>query len=393
VENQVPATAETIYKVGSITKQFTAAAVMQQVEAGTIDLDAPVIRYLPDHLPALDHLSGVTIQHLLNHTAGIPDYTLFEESWRRLGLEMTPSEVLEVFQDRPLDFPPGSKFSYSNSGYILLGMVLESVTGKPYGGLLNEAIFVPAKLESSAYCDERQLIPGRAHGYDIIDGSLIHARYVHMSQVYSAGAICSSALDLVRWLRGLSRGEVVSERGFETMTTESVLNDGSPLEYGMGLAVGYLDGHRRISHVGGFLGFMGQIALYPDDDLTVVVLTNTEGAAAAHIETAIAREVLGLASFDVVDLQLEDAELQRFVGRYDVGPTTVSIAASAGRLYADVRLPRLAGRYTLLYQGDDLFVSETDPDVRLTFSERDDGSIDGFVLRNRGIVMEARRLR
>lgn len=392
VENQVPATPETVYKVGSITKQFTAAAIVQQVEAGTLALDASIVEQLPEYRDRLTHLSGVRLRQLLNHTAGVADYTMFEESWRVLGLEMTPVRVLESFQDAPLDFSPGARFSYSNSGYVLLGLALESATGRPYGGLLNETVFVPAGLASTAYCDERSLVPQRAHGYEAVDGTLLHAQYVSMSQVYSAGAICSTAMDLVRWMRSLSRGEVVSNAGYELMTTPGTLADGSPIEYGFGLAVGYLEGHRRVSHVGGFVGYMGQLARYPDDDVTIAVLSNTDAAPAAQVEGEIARLVIGVGARENLDLALSAEELARYIGRFDIGPTTVDVLVVDGRLHADVRVPRLAGRYTLLYQGDHVFAAETDPEVRLTFRLSESDRATGFVLQNRGIVMEAERL-
>lgn len=390
VENEVSVTPETVFKVGSITKQFTAAAIMQLVEDGAIDLDASVTEYLPDR--GLDHLSRVTVRHLLNHTAGVRDYTMIEESWRVLGIDMTPTQVLGYFDDEPLEFAPGSRFSYSNSGYVLLGMVVEAVTARPYGGYLNAEIFVPMGLERSAYCDDRRLMPNRAFGYDVEADGFLHARRVSMSQVYSAGAVCSSALDLVRWIRVLSRGEVVDRSSWEEMIAPGQLADGGTIEYGFGLAVGYVEGHHRVSHVGGFLGFMGQLAHYRDDDVTIVVLTNTEGAAAAQIESAIARLVLELGEVETLDLAIDTESLALFAGTYDVGPTTVDIVVVDGGLYADVRVPRLAGRYRLVYQGDDIFAAEQDGEVRLAFERADDGGVTGFTLRNRGIVMEAVRL-
>ena len=188
VENERHATPETIYRVGSITKQFTAAAVMQLVDDGRIDLDASVTEYLPDFTA----YSGVTVQQLLNHTSGIKNYTSLEDWWAALGVEMTPRRLTEFFLGWPSDFEPGSRFSYTNSGYVLLGMVLEEATGRPYGGLLNERIFVANRLTATAYCDDRRLVPNLAHGYELFDGELRHAQYLSSSQVYAAGAICSS---------------------------------------------------------------------------------------------------------------------------------------------------------------------------------------------------------
>ena len=392
IENRIEATSETVYKVGSITKQFTAAAVMQQVEEGNIDLDEPARTYLDGYFPDEPVFPEYTVRQLLHHTAGVRDYTILEGAWEVVGLEMTPREVVTYFQDEPLDFQPGSRFSYSNSGYVLLGTALENVTGRPYGGLLNAEIFVPQQLESTAYCDDRRLIPNRAAGYELVDGDFQHARFASMSQIYSAGAICSSAVDLARWSRALSRGDIISDDGYEEMITRGTLNDGGTIEYGFGLAVSYLDGHHRVGHVGGFLGFMSQIAHYQEEDVTIVVLTNTEGSAAANIEREIAQMVLGLDERTVLDVRLEADELAKYVGFYDIGPTVVEVVVGDGRLVARVDIPRLRGEYTLQYQGDQTFITDAGSQVVVTFDTDENGDPDGFSLRNRGIVMAGVRV-
>jgi len=392
VENRIPATPETVFRIGSITKQFTAAAVMQQVEEGNVDLDEPAARYLEGYFPDNPDFSAFTVRQLLMHTAGVRDYTILEGAWEVVGLEMTPRQVVAYFQDEPLDFEPGVRFSYSNSGYVLLGTLLENVTGRPYGGLINAEMFVPQQLEATAYCDDRRLIPNRASGYEVVEGEFQHARFASMSQIYAAGAICSSASDLARWSRALSRGDIVSRDGYEAMITPGTLNDGSTIEYGFGLAVSYLDGHHRVGHVGGFLGFMSQMAHYEEEDVTIVVLTNTEGSAAANIEREIAQMVLGLDETTVLDVQLADEDLAKYVGFYDIGPTVVEVIAVDGRLVARVDIPRLRGEYTLKYQGEQRFITDAGSQVIVTFDTDENGDPAGFSLRNRGIVMAGFRV-
>jgi CubicO group peptidase (beta-lactamase class C family) len=387
LENRLPTTPTTVYRVGSITKQFTAAAVMKLVEEERVRLEAPVTTYLPDY-PAPP---GVTVASLLNHTSGVKNYTTMEKWWETMALEMAPDRLAEVFRDEPLDFSPGDRFSYSNSGYALLGLLVERVSGMPFGSYLHGEVFAPLGLAATSYCDYQVLVPNRAHGYKVVDGGFVNASYVSMSQAYAAGAVCSSATDLVRWFQGLAGGALLSEETYELMTTPARLTDGSEIEYGYGLAVSFLEGRRRINHVGGTLGFSSQISHYEDEDVTIVVLTNTEGANAASIESDIARVVLGLGDQTTRDILLTPAELDRYVGTYDLELTTVRVSASEGRLYAVIDAPGLEGRYGLLYQGDDTFQAEADPELTLQFPDTP-ARTDGFVLVRHGITMRARRV-
>jgi CubicO group peptidase (beta-lactamase class C family) len=388
LENQLPATPETVYRVGSITKQFTAAAIMQQVEQGTIRLDAPASEYLPEH-PVL---SRVTVEQLLNHTSGVRNYTTLAGWWQSLALETDPVRLTESFLGLPFDFAPGRRFAYSNSGYVLLGRILEEVTGRPYGGYLNEFVFVPNRLSATAYCDDRMLVPNRAAGYQAVDDGFVHAPYVSMSQAYSAGGVCSSVTDLLTWYRALTRNAVVSGDSYRRMSTPGTLIDGSQIEYGYGLAVSYLEGHHRVNHLGGMLGFTGQISHYGAEDLTVVVLTNTEGANASEIESDVARVLLGLGDRTVVDIPLSAPELQAYTGRYDLGLAQVDVRTAEGRLVVDVNVPGLEGSYVLLNQGGHDFEAQDDTEVTLTFEIGADDRAAGFVLVRRGLTMHAERV-
>jgi CubicO group peptidase (beta-lactamase class C family) len=158
---------------------------MKLVEDGQVRLDAPVTRYLPEY-PAF---ANVTVEQLLTHTVGVADYTVMAAWWETLGREVPPARLAAFFAHEPLDFEPGSRFSYSNSGYVLLGMIIEAITGQPYGGHLNARIFVPGRFESTAYCDDRRLVPNRARGYQAVDGGYQHAQYVSMSQAHAARGV------------------------------------------------------------------------------------------------------------------------------------------------------------------------------------------------------------
>lgn len=388
LEHRVPVTEETVFRVGSLSKQFAAAAVLRLAGQGALALDEPVSTYLPELPP---HYAGVTVEMLLTHTGGIPDYPTMERWWEAMALETTPERLVGTFVDEPLDFEPGTAFAYSNSGYALLGLLIERLTDRPYGGHLREALLAPVGLEQTSYCDDRLVVPQRASGYEWYGDGYRHATYVSMSQAYAAGGLCSTVGDLLLWTDLLMGGRVVRRDGIIAMTTPQRLKDGTPVEYGYGLAVGSLDGHRRVSHVGGTLGFSSQMAHYPDDQLTVVVLTNTQDAPAAALEAEIARFVLGLGEETLRDERLAPSDLERYTGRYDLILTEVEVTASDGRLQAVVETPALAGRYTLLSQGRHVFRAERDSEVEVRFQVGAAG-VSGVVLSHRGLVLRGVRV-
>jgi len=294
IENSVPMTAETVYRIGSLTKQFTAAAVMQLVEAGLIDLDDPLTQYLPNY-PTQGH--EVSIRHLLTHTSGIKSYTsLGDVFWLKAGLlDLTHTEMLELFQDEPFDFAPGEAYRYNNSGYYLLGMIIEEVSGDTYDDYLDAHLFGPLGLSRSYYCHEAQIIRGRAEGYEQGAGWLLNDGSISMNTPGAAGALCSTVPDLLSWTAALRSGRVVSSASYQAMTTSGLLNDGSATGYGLALGLAPLGEHARVAHTGGINGFSTVMAHYPGSDLDIVVLSNTSSQAPGQVEGHIARWALGLA--------------------------------------------------------------------------------------------------
>lgn len=393
VENELPVDPSTIFHIGSISKQFTAAAILRLEADGRVDLEAPASQYLGALGERAALFDDVTVSQLLNHTSGIRDYTIVPGWWTTLGLDVDPPGLVESFADEPRDFPPGDRFSYSNSGYALAGMIVEAVSGQPYGGWLNEHVFVPNDLGQSSYCDDGSVMPNRARGYRYTDaGELRHPRYVSMTQAYAAGGLCASAEDLLRWTRLLTRGVITGDDRWEVMSTPGTLRDGSRIEYGFGIAVSYLEGRHRVGHIGGMLGFTGQVAHYSEEDVSIVVLTNTEGANAAHIETEIARAVLELADEQVRDVELSMEQRARYAGSYDLGATIVRVTDRGGRLEAEVSMPGIEGRYVMLYQGELTFVAEADPSIIARFDEAESGRPLTFTLEHKGITLRGRKV-
>ena len=371
LENDVPATPQTVYRIGSITKQFTSAAVMQLVERGKIGLDDEITRYFPG-FPT--HGQRILVRHLLNHTSGIPSYTDIGERWGRLmTLPLPHDSLLALVRDDSLLFAPGAGFYYNNTGYYMLGMLLERVTGTPYGEYMKRQLFDPLGLTSTRYCDTAPLIKHRAQGYGNDRGTLVNAPYLDMGQPFAAGALCSTVGDLVRWEAALFGGKVVSASSLTQMTTPAKLTSDRPMRYGYGLAPDTVDGHRVVGHGGGINGFISHAEYYPDDSLTVVVLANTAPAPSQQIARNAARLVLGLpvAARPAAprEIKLDSTARARYVGEYAL-QTPAGLRVPSRVLEENGHLVLESGRQRvqLVPIEKDIFVVREQPGVRIYFT-------------------------
>jgi CubicO group peptidase (beta-lactamase class C family) len=384
LENDVSATAQTVYRIGSITKQFTSAAIMRLVEQGKVSLDDTLQKFLPNFPVQGNH---VTVRHLLNHTSGIKSYTSLGPKWQRvMRLDLVTDSLVAMFANEPFDFKPGDKWSYDNSGYFLLGMIIEKVSGKPYGQYLKDEFFTPLGLKSTIYCDQAPLIKHRAQGYSPRpDSTFINAEPLSMTQPYAAGSLCSTVTDLAAWTLALSSGKVVSLASYKQMSTPLTLNDGKPLTYGFGLEAGTIGGHRQVSHNGGINGFVSELHHYPDDSLVTVVLTNTGALAATQIERAIARRALGIKLLAAVPI--DAAALQRLVGEYQVDDARVRVSVEGGHLR--VQIPG-GPSFGLKHVGGGRFVSADNDDEQYEFAAGTPAP--SFVRREGGSEMTATRV-
>ena len=282
LEDSVPATPRSVFRIGSLTKQFTAAAVMQLVEEGRIALDDTIQRFLPSYQT---HGHHVAIRHLLTHTSGIPSYTSLDD--HDVNRAMPADSLLAVFSKEPFDFAPGEEYRYSNSGYFLLGLILEQVTEQPYDHIVETRLAAPLRLTDTRYGFVEPIIPRRVAGYEPDGDGFANAEYNAMTQPFAAGGLCSTVLDLVTWTRALFAGDVVQPATLDAMTTPARLNDGSAIRYGYGLVIGDLEGHRRVWHGGSINGFTAALDHFPDDDLTVAILVNSPGGNMGRLVGAI----------------------------------------------------------------------------------------------------------
>jgi CubicO group peptidase (beta-lactamase class C family) len=283
IASQRPAEGSTVYQIGSTTKIFTAAAIMQLVEQGELDLDDLVSDHIPN-LPAT--MRAVQVHHLLGHTSGLPDLgdaALYLDYSR----EYTPHELMALYSnDLEPDFAPGSRFRYSNLGYHLLGVLIENVSGLTYGEYLQQNIFNPLGLNSTTYCTTPPAT--MAQGYRVSQGEFRSTESSNMSIAYAAGGICSTASDLMAWQRSLSSGRVVSLDSYRQMTTPVELSQGRRSSYGFGIAVGKFLGQSSIGHDGRTIGFESLLVHFSDDELTIVLLTNTNPSRSEVITELVA---------------------------------------------------------------------------------------------------------
>lgn len=291
VENNVPAELETVYQIASLTKQFTAAAILQLVEQHKLHLDDDVTTLIPEL-----HIRGgiVTVHNLLSHTHGLVEYNR-DETIPEWGTPITHTRVLALIGDRELEFKPGERFQYRNSGYYLLGMIVERVSGMSYAEYMRVNMFQPLGMRSTSQCTQREIIAKHAHGYTTDDGKLHNPRLLDMSWTFAVGSVCSTAPDLLLWDRALRSGRVVSADSYKKMITPVKLSDGTLTDYGYGLGMSVHDGHPVIRHGGNTVGFATYLTHYPEDDLTIVLLTNNDKVEAWKVDDDISRAVLGLA--------------------------------------------------------------------------------------------------
>src|SRR5262245_20852816 len=316
LEWQLPNTPSTKFRLGSVTKQFTAASILLLEERGKLKVEDPVKKYMPDAPAAWDKM---TIFHVLTHTAGIPNFTSFPDYPTSEPFATTPEKLVTRFRDKPLEFEPGARMNYSNSGYVLLGYLIERISGQSYEKFVQENIFTPLGMKDSGYDSNSAVIARRAAGYAPSPNGPVNAGFIHMSIPFAAGALYSTTEDLLRWEQGLFGGKLLSAASLQKMTTP-FKND-----YAFGLTVRTEKGRKVISHGGGIEGFNTQLVYYPDDKLTIAVLGNLNGSAPDQIATQLA----ALAHGETVTLQTERKEitvdlkvLSRYGGVYQMGPGT-----------------------------------------------------------------------
>jgi len=331
IDRKTPNSPSTKFCIGSLTKQFTAACILLLEERGKLHLGDPIKNYLSDIPTAWEK---ITFLELLTHSSGIPDLTKFAEYNAAQSVRVSPEELVAYFRDKPLDFPPGKNFRYSNSGYILLGCLIEKISGQNYADFLRKNIFDPAGMHDSGYDFNSAPVEQEATGYKISPDGVVPAGYIDMTRAFSAGGLYSTTHDLLRWQQALYGGKILRSESLTRMTT--------PLNNSAGLGIGIFKfmGQKVYYHAGEIAGFNSQVSYFPETQTSVIVLSNLEGVGASDIAPKLAKVAFGksiVLPSERPALSLPQEKLAKYVGTYEVSPgISVIISLNKGQLFVEV---------------------------------------------------------
>jgi CubicO group peptidase (beta-lactamase class C family) len=381
LELDVPNTPETVFRLGSLTKQFTAAAILQLQDQGRLNVNDTLDHYLPD----APHASEVTLAQLLTHSSGIPD-SLASPSLE-LRQAHTADELIARAAGQPLEFTPGSQYKYCNVCYIMLGRIVEKVSGQPYADYLAEHLFQPAGMTATGVDEAGPVVPHRAAGYTWDGETYRNAEFVDMSNVGGAGILVSTVGDMYKWDRALYTDAILSPAAREAYFTPRIRKS-EGLSYAYGWVINETPEHTLAEHSGEVNGFVTFVIRDPATQLYVAALSNVENPAAQHVAQGLAAIVYD-EPYDTPAVQVDPAVLQKYAGSYQVKPDMVlTITVEAGHLYAQVpNQPKF-----------EIFpTSETDffakiADVKLHFDVGADGAVTEVVIYEGGQEIHAEKL-
>jgi len=365
LEWRQPIGPDTLFGLGSVTKPFTAQAIMLLEQQGKLRLDDEVTHYLPD---APTHGRQITIRQLLTHTSGIANFVTQPGFWPNIAREQrTAMEVTGLFRDLPLDFEPGENYSYSNSAYVLLGRLIETLSGMPYGAFIESALFAPLAMTHSRYMDDQRIIPQRAARYLREEETWVRAPYYSASVTYAAGGLGSTLDDLILWDQALREGTMISREVDARMRTSVRLNDGREMGYGFGWGLSRYRGRAVTHHAGGVPGYSSFVGRFLEDHMTIIVLSNIGLFDAAGLAKEIANALLSLSAPERLAITEAPSELDACAGGYEnfIGEA-LEISRNGERL-------TVSGELTcdLIPLGRATYAAADDPDITLRFEQPD----------------------
>ena len=376
---------QTIFQLGSVTKQFTSAVILKLQEEKKLSVSDKLSKYFPGY-PKGD---SITIEQLLTHTSGIYNYT---NDGKFMANEVTKSAnremMMALFKDKPLDFSPGSSWSYSNSGYSLLGYIIEAVTKKPYEQAVRKYIFTPLKMTHSGFDFTHLKSNEKAIGYfKLNDKEKVEAPIVDSSVSFSAGAIYSTIGDLYLWHKALQKNSILSREQQEKAYTP-VKN-----RYGYGWSIDSIEGKRRVSHGGGIHGFITTIARVPEDDICIVLLSNASNTTVGEISKSIFAILYGK-EYELpkerTEIKLPEEKLKEYVGEYELNKDLhVVISLKEGALVA---IPTGQKTEILYAEKEDLLFVKSQ-DIQLEFTRNEKKEIDGFILHQGGAKIPCKKIK
>ncbi len=351
IELGVALTPDHVFRIGSVTKQFAAATLLKLVDEGKARLDDPLSKYLPDY----PNGASITLHQLLNHTSGIRSYTdLPGYMDERVRLDRDTAGMIAVFKDEKVDFAPGEKWAYNNSGYVLVGAVIEKISGKSWHAQMEAALLEPLGLAHTRLGADRTVIAGAADGYSLgANGDVMRADPLSMTQPHAAGALVSTVDDLLRWNLALHGGKLLSKASYRRMTTPEGVAAEAPGRYGYGLQRQTVRGRAALAHSGGINGFLSNLIYLPESGLTAVALRNADGAAPSPVDRRLLAFALGDPYPEAVPVDVPAATLEALAGVYRLdAQTTRTLRVIDGKLVSQ----RSGGSaFTLIPLGSDRF--------------------------------------
>lgn len=383
----VPATADTLYDIGSLTRQFIAVGILQLAEEKKLSLDDELKKWLPE-FPTQGH--KLTLRQLLSNTSGVPGYAaLAAKHAAEMDRGLTREQLFALFKDVPFDFAPGTGFSFNNSGYLLLSMVIAKASGEEYGDYMRAHVLEPAELGSTRFCPPSARPVGFAQDCKALSDEKELLIPLTTNAVASTQGLCSTVKDLFRWQCALSDRKLIDEKSTREMLTPTDLGDGLSTGSGFAVAMNETEYSRVYSHTGGVGGFRVRLAYYSSPRLTVVVLGNCASAPVERLERAIADAALDLLPAEIVDLALTPKEIALYTGSWQVATSRIRTFEKDGKLWFE-RPTEPA--FALMHQGQHVFVASTDKAMRITFKVEEGKPADSFEILRNGLMSTGKRM-
>ncbi|MBL0882063.1 MAG: serine hydrolase [Chitinophagaceae bacterium] len=313
LEFNIPMQVDNVFWIASIGKQFTAIAILQLIEQGKLSLQDEITKFLPDY-PTQG--TKITIEHLLTHTSGIHNFSGMSDPEKKLALDCTPQEVIDFFKNLPMQFSPGTKWEYNNSGYFLLGYIIEKVTNIPYPKYIEEKIFKPLGMSHTLYASDRKIIKNRVGAYTFTNNGFLNTTSRNITNVYSAGAIQSTVDDFFKWQQAILSYQLVKKETLDKAFSRYTLKDGTKVDYGYGWRLGYVYESPSIWH-GGLISGFGTMELYlPEQDVFVAVFSNCDCYYPKDITLKLAALAIGKPT-EYKETIIDQSKLKEYVGLYE----------------------------------------------------------------------------
>jgi CubicO group peptidase (beta-lactamase class C family) len=370
VEWGIPMPADAVFPIASLTKQFTAVAIMMLKERGLVALDAPLQTYLPDFPLQGRH---VTVRQLLNHTAGLRRDKASPDKHREISrLNLSLARLIELIADAPFEFEPGERYSYSNCGYVLLGAIIEAVSGRKYRDVLKTEMFDPLGMTNTFYLFDEPIVPKRVRGYQRGPGGIENASYLSPTYCHASGGLASTVDDLALWDRAMRTHRLIGAESFAEMLTPVRLNDGTAFPYGFGFGTADYRGHRVYHHTGGIIGFASHMAHLRDANLTTIVLSNLFLFPMDRVTRLLLRCGLDLPEV-AAPARAADEAADAFIGRFNIGAFPREIVAR-GDWFVFADQPNAM----LVQSGDGELCDTGDPEITYRFAGLSDGKYQRF---------------